>query len=127
MSVEAAKFLDKAARSIPASHVLLASGDVDFAAAQAYYAMFYTAGALLAARGVRFSKHAGVHAAFDEHFVKTRVLHPVYHRWLLDAFDKRIEADYGIEVTFAAQEIEEMLRKAEEFLRGARQYLEAQA
>jgi uncharacterized protein len=88
--------LRKADRSIAAAKKLLPS-DADFAAARAYYAMFYVAEALLAERELRFSKHAGVHSAFGEHFAKTGLLDPKYHRWLIDAFDKRIAADYGIE------------------------------
>lgn len=63
--------------------------------------MFYVAEALLAERDLEFKKHAAVHAAFGEHFAKTRSLDPKYHRWLLDAFDQRITADYrvGAELT----------------------------
>ena len=35
-----------------------------FAASRAYYAMFYAAEALLQSRGLAFSKHSAVHAAF---------------------------------------------------------------
>ncbi|MBV6394587.1 MAG: hypothetical protein HFACDABA_00153 [Anaerolineales bacterium] len=41
---------------------------------RAYYAMFYAALAILAAVGEETSKHSGVLALFDRHFVKTGVL-----------------------------------------------------
>ncbi|OLC29349.1 MAG: hypothetical protein AUH91_00290 [Verrucomicrobia bacterium 13_1_40CM_4_54_4] len=88
--------LGKADRSIAAAETLLPS-DPDFAAARGYYAMFYVAEALLAERDLRFSKHAGVHSAFGEHFAKTGLMDPKYHRWLVTAFAKRIAADYGVE------------------------------
>ena len=50
--------LDKAARAIHAAEVLLAAGEVDFAAGRAYYAMFYTPEALLYERGLRSRKHS---------------------------------------------------------------------
>ena len=59
--------------------------------------MLYSAQALLTERGLHFRKHGGVHAAFGEHFVKTGILEQKYHRWLLDAYDKRLDGDYGIE------------------------------
>lgn len=72
--------LEKAARSIKAAERLLECGDTEFAAGRAYYAMFYVAEALLSERGLRFSKHAGVHSAYGEHFAKTGALDPTYHR-----------------------------------------------
>jgi len=95
--------LDKAHRSISAAKTLLAT-ESEFAAARAYYAMFYIAEALLAERDLRFSKHAGVHSAFGEHFAKTGLLDPKYHRWLLTAFNKRIQADYTVEAEITAED-----------------------
>jgi len=72
-------FLAKADRSIAAANILLPT-DPDFAAARAYYATSYVAEALLAERDLRFSKHAGVHSEFGEHFAKTGLLDAKYHR-----------------------------------------------
>jgi uncharacterized protein (UPF0332 family) len=96
-------FLAKADRSIAAANTLLPT-DPDFAAARAYYAMFYVAEALLAERDLRFSKHAGVHSAFGEQFAKTGLLDAKYHRWLIDAFDRRIAADHGVKAEITADD-----------------------
>lgn len=117
--------LEKAARSIKAAERLLECGDTEFAAGRAYYAMFYVAEALLSERGLRFSKHAGVHSAYGEHFAKTGALDPMYHRWLLSAFNKRIAGDYGVEASFTKAEVREMVEQATEFLQTARRYLES--
>jgi uncharacterized protein (UPF0332 family) len=77
---ETQKLLDKASRAIRAAAALLRDGDVDFAAARAYYAMLYAAEALLNERNVRFRKHGGVHGAFGEHFVKSGLFDPKFHR-----------------------------------------------
>lgn len=50
--------LDKAERAIAAAEKLLTT-DAESVVNRAYYAMFYVAEALLAERGLRFSKHAG--------------------------------------------------------------------
>ena len=71
MKEETRKFLDKALQSIDAAKSLLDGGYADFAGARAYYAMFYTAEALLCNKGLKFRKHGGVHSAFGEHFAKT--------------------------------------------------------
>jgi uncharacterized protein (UPF0332 family) len=58
------KLLNKAAHAIRASELLLRGGEMDFAVGRAYYAMFYTAQALLYERGFRASKHSGIHSLF---------------------------------------------------------------
>ena len=120
MRPEAAKLLAKASRSLEAARDHLEKGDADFAASRAYYAMFYAAEALLVERGLQFKKHSGVHAAFGEHFAKTGVLDPRFHRWLLDAFDLRLEGDYGFEAALVAEDVTEMLTRARQFLEQAR-------
>lgn len=56
----------------------LDEGDADFAAARAYYAMFYAAETLLSKLGLDFAKHSGVITEFNRHFIKTG-LWPVAH------------------------------------------------
>ena len=115
-------FLAKADRSIAAAETLLPTSP-DFAAARAYYAMFYVTEALLAERGLRFSKHAGVHSAFGEHFAKTALLDAKYHRWLIDAFDRRIAADYGVKADITAEDARTLIEQAKEFSSAARHFL----
>ena len=125
MKQKTGQLLDKAARGIAAADSLLARGDTDFVAGRAYYAMFYVAEALLNERGVGFSKHTAVHASFGEQLAKTGQLDPKFHRWLIDAFDKRIEGDYGTDVRVTSEDVTEMLAQAREFLQQARQLLQS--
>jgi len=89
---EVEKLLDKAGRAIRAAERLMEDGLFEFAAGRAYYAMFYVGEAVLLSKGLRYAKHGGIHAAFGEHVVKPGEMDPRYHRWLLDAFDRRITA-----------------------------------
>jgi len=123
VSEEARRLLGKAERALHAAEVLLAAGDAEFAAGRAYYAMLYTAQALLREKGVRYRKHGGIHAAYGEHFAKTGVLDPRFHRWLLDAFDKRLLGDYGFEAEVRRDEVMAMLDQARQFLHSARRHL----
>ncbi len=123
MKPETEKLLKKASRSIRAAERLLKEGDVDFAASRAYYAMFYVAEALLNERELQFKKHGGVHAAFAEQFVKTQQLDLKFHRWLVDAFDERIQGDYEVESEVDSAEVAGMIAHAQEFLEVARRYL----
>ncbi len=127
MNSTTAKMLEKTVRSIAAGKSALADGHVEAAAGRAYYAMLYVDEAILYERGLRFRKHGGVHAAFGEHFAKTGLLDRRFHRRLLAAFNKRIAADYGVDVEVNAREVEELLAQAGEFLQAAREFLEGNA
>lgn len=115
--------LDKADRAIEAARALLDSVGPEFAAGRAYYAMFYVAEALLHERGQRFSKHSAVHAAFGNTFAKPALLDPRYHRWLLDAFDVRLQDDYEALGVVNEELVERMLEQARGFLDAARLFL----
>ena len=118
------KLLEKAERAIAAGESALRDDHIEAAAGRAYYAMFHVAQGLLNERDLRFRKHGGVHSAFGEHFVKTGEFDPRYHRQFLAAFNKRIAADYGVEIELTASEVEEMLAHARNFLDAARRFLE---
>lgn len=121
---ENAKFLlEKAESSIGAAESLLRDGYRDFAAGRAYYAMFYTAEALLAERELEFKKHVGVHKAFSEHFIKTGIFEQKYYQWLIASFNSRLVGDYAIRTEFEDAEVQEWIDQAEEFLTKVREYL----
>ena len=118
------KLLDKAIDSIEAAEILVDHEKSDVAAGRAYYAMFYIAEALLNERNLRFSKHSGVHAAFGENFAKTKEMDAKFHRWLIDAFDKRLAGDYGVETDIEIDIATHMINQAREFYQAALKYLE---
>ncbi len=123
MKEETQKLLGKAERSLRAAETLLKAGDGESAVGRAYYAMFHTAQALLRERDLRFRKHGSVHAAYGQHFAKTKILDPKFHRWLLAAFNKRIKSDYDVDSVFDSEAGKETIEQAREFLGAARAHL----
>ncbi|MCP3961567.1 MAG: HEPN domain-containing protein [bacterium] len=123
MKDDSAKLLAKAERAIRAARTLLDADDVEFAAGRIYYAMFYVAEALLYERDLQFRKHSAVHAAYGKEFAKTGVLEPRFHRWLLGAFNLRLQMDYSFDAATSHEEVEEVLEQARTFLAAARSYL----
>lgn len=123
MTPDTAKYLEKAERAIEAARKLLEANDTEGGMNRAYYAMFYVAEAVVCERGLSFSKHAGVHSAFGQHFAKTGLFDAKFHQWLLAAFNKRIAADYGADVTLTVAEVHEAIDHAREFLVEARHFL----
>ena len=65
--------------------------------------------------------------AFGQHFAKTGVIDPKFHRWLLDSYDDRIRGDYDTECVIEEESASLRIEQAKEFLQTARQWLEAQA
>ena len=121
---ENTKFLlDKAESAIGAAESLLRDGYRDFSAGRAYYAMFYTAEALLAEQELTFKKHVGVHKAFSEHFIKTGIFDQKYYHWLVATFNSRLIGDYAIRTEFEDDEVQEWINQASEFLNEVRKYL----
>ncbi len=123
MKTETERLLDKAEHAIRAAEILLDADEKDFAVGRACYAMFYIAEALLVEHGRRFRKHSAVHAAFGEQFAKTELLDPKYHRWLLDAFDRRIVSDYDTTGELSPHEVRETINRAAEFPGQAKRFL----
>ena len=124
MKKTTAKLLEKAARSLKVAEDLMKSGDAEFSVGRAYYSMFYAAQAVLNEKELRFRKHAGVHSAFAEQFVKTGLVDKKYHRWLLASFSKRITGDYGIEAELTEEDASLLIDQAQEFLITTKMFFE---
>ncbi len=113
----------RAVDAIEAADILLTNDKTDFAAGRAYYAMFYTAEALLNEKGFKFGKHGNVIAAYGQHFSKTKELDPKFHRWLLTSFDQRQIGDYAFDPNVDKNVVIQMIFQAQEFLAAAKKYL----
>jgi len=93
------------------------------AATDAYYAMFHAAEALLLSLGIETSSHSAAQAAFGQQFAKTGRLDTKLHRYLLNAYDKRITADYDVTVKLRTDEVQALVAQAEEFVAAAEHHL----
>ena len=123
MNPEVKALLEKARRSQKVAARLFKDGDVDFAASRAYYALFYTAEALLLSRDLSFSSHAAVIANFGKEFAKTGTLNSKFHHYLMESQDRRNIGDYSVLAEVTKEEVREMLAWAKEFIKVAESYL----
>lgn len=89
-------YLDGARKAIQSARYNLDGGFYGVAVNRAYYAFFYAATALLLTLDITRSKHAGVMAAFREHFVKPRTFAIVDSRAYGEAFELRNVTDYEL-------------------------------
>lgn len=104
----------------------LAAARYDDAASRAYYAMFHTTRALLAAKGLNARTHSGLAAVFAEHFVRTGELDAEFGRWIGQGRRTREVGDYDDFLTVEADEATEVVTRATRFLDEARRWLSGQ-
>ena len=125
MTPEQQGLLQKAQRSLQAAKLLNQDDLGEFAAARAYYTMFYAAQALRLSEGLSFSTHSGVISAFGQQFIRTERIAKVFHRRLIAAERIRLQGDYDIDSEMTRETAIEQIAQAEEFLELARQMLES--
>jgi uncharacterized protein (UPF0332 family) len=112
---EADALLVKAQRYLRSAELLLQDGDYGSSVSRSYYAMFYCAQAALLTKGLTFSSHKGVIAAFGEQFVKTGVFPRELGRELNKAFEKRQLGDYESASAVSDEDASEVLAHSKEF------------
>ena len=117
LSEKAQTFLRTAERT-------MSDGDYNSCASRCYYAMFLMAQAALLTKSLSSSSHRGVISLFGEHFAKTGILENHMGRMLNNAYDKRIVGDYGVSVSVAQDEAEDLLNAARDFVGKVKDYLD---
>jgi len=97
ISPEVGHLLKLADESHAVSKGLIKMGHPRFSAAQSYYSIFYLTQALLLTKGLTFSSHSAVVAAYGKEFAKTGLLDPKFHRYIIQAQKLRQTGHYGEE------------------------------
>ncbi len=113
----------RAGKNLVEAEDLLRLGHREAAISRAYYAMFAATRALLAAKGMAFSKHSTVIAEFGRTFAKPGLLDSRFHRYLREAFRRRADADYDETWAASDEEAEEVITWARELLDAASTFL----
>ena len=119
---EIQELLDYAGESHAAAKVLIDKGFMGFSAAQSYYTMFYLAQALLLSKGLKFSSHSAVIAAYGKEFSKTNVLDPKFHRYIIETEERREEGHYGAGRNVSDEDALESFQWAGEFMQAVKEY-----
>jgi len=115
--------IQRANRYLKSAEILLKEKDYESSVSRTYYAMFYSAQAMLLTKNLSFSSHKGVISAFGEHFVKTGIFPKEMGRELNRAFEKRQIGDYGHRFVISEKEAEEMLANGRKFVEKIVQHL----
>ncbi|MDZ7344479.1 MAG: HEPN domain-containing protein, partial [candidate division KSB1 bacterium] len=87
------------------------------------YAVFYAIEGLLVTKHLDFSKHAGVIAAFNQHFIKSGIFPKEFSRMIERLFRNRQIGDYGFELTITEDDAKEDVKMAEQLMSAIENYL----
>ena len=123
MPDEVDELLGRADERLRAARHLLSGGHFSDAVSRAYYAMYFTATALLLSRGLNSKTHRGLVALLFENFVKPGDLDREVAGLLPAAMAARHEADYGFPDQSTELEARETIADAERFVGRAREIL----
>jgi uncharacterized protein (UPF0332 family) len=98
--LKAAELLVRARRSVVSAKLLFDDGDLSGASNRAYYAMFDAARAALSTGSApveaeTIKTHSGLIAAFSLRLIKTGLVPVQYGKWLRQADQVRLVADYS--------------------------------
>lgn len=126
ISVEIQQIFNYAEESHQAAKLLIDKGFVGFSAAQSYYTMFYLTEALLLSKGLVFSSHSAVIAAFGKEFAKTGIIDPKFHHYLIIAQKRRESGHYGAAKDITDEQVLESYQWAGEFIQAVKSYLESE-
>lgn len=121
-SPEVEYYLKMAEESHQAAQVLIDGGIIGFSAAQSYYTMFYLAQAFLLSKDMTFSSHSAVISFFGKEFAKTGLVDPKFHRYLINAQERREIGHYGTTQKVSSEQAIESYQWAEEFLKITYEY-----
>jgi len=115
--IDLAKYrLEKAKNTLSYAKSYIDDTTLDSTVNRIYYAMFYAVNALLITKGLYSSKHSGVRAIFNREIVNKGLIEKQWGEFFADMFDRRQKGDYKDFVEFEKQEVEEWLKKSEEFI-----------
>lgn len=81
-----------------------------------YYSCFYAVSALMHTEGMSSSKHSGVKALFNQHWVKTGKITKDKGRFYNQLFESRQEADYIDFVKYEQEMVEPWISQAGKFI-----------
>ena len=115
---------DKARETLDDARMLLRDGTPSSALNRIYYAMFYEVLALLHTKDLSSSKHTGVRALFNEHFVKAGIVPVELGRLFSRMYDFRQKSDYGDFVKIQPEKVGEWFEQAVAFLNEIDQIIE---
>ncbi len=108
--------LERAREAIEEAGLLFNAGHLHTYVNRLYYACFYGMSALLLSKGLSAGKHTHVRSILHKDFIRPGII-PLRYGQIFDLlFNNRQKGDYSDLVIFRAEDVEEWLPQAREFV-----------
>ena len=117
------RWMALAEQALNTAQITLDADDFRATVNRAYYAIFYSASAMLLTQGLERRKHSGVISLFREHFVKPGLIEAEYSVVYGETLVVREDADYAVEIPIDRDMAEMALDQARRFVRRMSDYL----
>lgn len=115
--IDLAKYrLERAKNTLSDAKKYIKDATLESTVNRIYYAMYYAVNALLIIKGLSSSKHYGILSFFNKEFVNKGIVEKQLGEFYSDMFKRRQKGDYKDFVKFEKTDVEEWLKKAEEFI-----------
>jgi len=118
---------EKAGETLQDGKILFDAERLSSAVNRLYYALFYEVTALLLTKDLSSTKHSGILALFNEHFVKTKKVDIESGRFFSRMFEFRQKSDYADFVHFEADKVREWLEKSGQFIEDLEKVIEKES
>jgi len=118
-----ASLLQMAKESLEVAEDLFKSKHYGFSASRSYYAMFYTAEAILLTKDLSFSSHKAIISAFGKEYVKSGLLPQSLHQYLRNAYNLRQMGDYGFIGAVSENKAKVLIEQTKNFIDSVEEYL----
>ena len=109
--------LEKAKETLKDAELLISANRLISTVNRLYYSLFYVVLALLETKGLASSKHSGVRALFNQHFVKPGIISKETGQFYGELFKNRQKGDYVDYTEFNLKEVKKDFEKCRKCLK----------
>lgn len=117
-------WFEKANAVLQDARLLFQNGRLSSCVNRLYYAVFYSASAVLVSQGKKYGKHSAVRSAVHRDFVNSGLLDKEYGRMYDILLSRREQSDYQPLTVFSSDEVEIFLAKATEIVDAFKRIIE---
>ena len=115
--------MEKANDELETSEIMLDNNKYSQSINRSYYAIFHAVRSLLALKKFDSSRHSGVIAYFNQHFIKSGDIETEYSKILTTAYKFRNDSDYKDFYIITREEAEVQIENAKKFINKIQSYL----
>ena len=108
--------MERAKETLDESILLLENNHVRSSVSRLYYACFYSVSALMLLDGHYSSKHSGLIALFDRHWVAQGKIPKEMGRFYRRLYDRRQKSDYSDMAIFSSEDVKGWVEETRHFI-----------